>query len=47
MFDFTPKKYTVNLFIPCHMDLFLPYGVQPILSLLERMGKQHLYLFTG
>lgn len=43
MFDFSPKKYTVNLFVPCHMDLFLPYGVQPILSLLEGMGEIPYY----
>lgn len=33
-----PNNYTVNLFVPCCMDLYFPQGVSSLLSIMESLG---------
>ncbi|MCQ2264261.1 MAG: (Fe-S)-binding protein [Bacteroidales bacterium] len=37
------NKYTVNLFVPCCMDLYFPSGVQSVLAVLEKLGDISYY----
>ncbi|MBO4646249.1 MAG: (Fe-S)-binding protein [Bacteroidales bacterium] len=37
------ENITVNLFVPCCMDLYLPEGTRNVISLLEKMGDRCYY----